>query len=210
MAELSSYIIIDRNILKWSHYKDTKCLAVFLWLILNANPIPKRGEKKYFNRGEVITTNEQISQETGVSLTSVRRAIEILKKSGEIMIFRQKYNSKIVVKNYRKYQNQKAYKRDEQAEGLKEDEANESVQIEHFSQAECSKPTSESVQNQHSRVFKNGGSIYNPTNVVLYTTKEEMTKEKKTKERTRTRDDIPFSFRDRFETYEDYEKWRNQ
>ena len=81
--------------------------------------------------------------------------------------------------------------------------------IEHSNEVECSKSNFKSVQNDTSRVFTSDRSIYNPTNVVLYTTKTEGLRPKD-EDSAHTRDDIPFCFRNDFKTWEEYEKWRNQ
>ena len=67
-----SFIKLDRRIMKWGWYRDTNTLAVWLHLLLSANF--KRSEYMGIevNAGQVVTTLEGLSEETGLSVKQVR------------------------------------------------------------------------------------------------------------------------------------------
>ena len=99
-----SFIKLDRRIMKWGWYRDTNTLAVWLHLLLSANF--KRSEYMGVDvdAGQVVTTLEGLSEETGLSVKQVRRAIEKLEKTGEIVKKRQSHFTLITILKWAKYQ----------------------------------------------------------------------------------------------------------
>ena len=84
MAEPSTYIKIDRNIIRWRWFKNTNTLIVFLWLLLEANVSDHEFEHEMIHRGEVATSYKTIGISTGLTIQEVRTAILHLKSTGEI------------------------------------------------------------------------------------------------------------------------------
>ena len=85
MAEPSSWIRLNRNIISWRHWKNHRIAIVFLWMLINA----QYGEESYIgatkiNRGEVATSIDRIADENGISYQQVRDILNVLKKTEEI------------------------------------------------------------------------------------------------------------------------------
>lgn len=104
MAEKSTWIKIDRNILDWRWFKDSNTLQVFLWLLLSAN-VKKSGFMGVeINRGEVATSYPSMAAHTGLTVNQVRTAISHLKTTGEITGKKYAKFSVFSIVNYSSYQ----------------------------------------------------------------------------------------------------------
>lgn len=104
MAEKTTYIKLDRNILDWGWYKDTNTKAVFLHLLLTANIKPHKFLGVEIGRGELATSYASLSETLGISTRSVRTAISHLKMTGEVTIKRHPHFTVISIPNYDSYQ----------------------------------------------------------------------------------------------------------
>lgn len=104
MAEKSTWIKIDRNILEWRWFKDCNTLQVFLWLLLNANIKTSGFMGVDINRGEIATSYPSIASHTGLTVNQVRTAISHLKSTGEITGRKYAKFSVFSIVNYASYQ----------------------------------------------------------------------------------------------------------
>lgn len=105
MAEPSSWIRLNRNIISWRHWKNHKISCVFIWLMIKA----QYGDESYVNntricRGEVVTSIGQIGEENGLSYQQVRDILKVLKNTGEITTKKGQHFIIINIVNYEKYQ----------------------------------------------------------------------------------------------------------
>jgi len=104
VAEKSTFVKFDRNLLKWRWFQHPKTLAVWIWLIMKANVEDHDFEKETIHRGEVATSRRRISADTGLTEREVRTALEHLKSTGEVSVrIRPKYQV-ISIPEYSKYQ----------------------------------------------------------------------------------------------------------
>jgi len=104
MAEKSTFIKLDRNILQWRWYQDTNTKAVFLHLLLTANIKPHGFKTDTIKRGQLATSIGHIAKSLGITYNQARTALEHLKETKEITtITRPKYLV-ISITNYDKYQ----------------------------------------------------------------------------------------------------------
>lgn len=104
MAEKSTFIKIDRNILNWGWYKDQNTKAVFLHLLLTANIRDGKFLGVTIHRGEVATSYPHLAAQTGLSVRNVRTAIDHLKLTGEVAVNRQAKFTVFSILSYDKYQ----------------------------------------------------------------------------------------------------------
>ena len=98
------YIKLYRKMTKWGWYKDNNTKCVFLHLLFMACYEPYYTAGKYLQPGQIVTTVREISEQTGISVQSVRTSLERLKSTNEITIFSTPKNSLITVNNYSDYQ----------------------------------------------------------------------------------------------------------
>lgn len=104
MAEKTTWIKVDRNILEWGWYKDANTFRVFMHLLLTANVKPHKFLGVDVNRGEVATSYKSLAESLDISIRSVRTAISHLETTGEVTVKRHSRFSVISIPNYDSYQ----------------------------------------------------------------------------------------------------------
>lgn len=98
------YIKLYRKMMKWGWYTDTNAKCVFLHLLFLAQyeACFYRGVK--LDVGQAVTSIREISTQTGISVQSVRTALDHLKSTQEITQLPHGKFSVFTVKNYSEYQ----------------------------------------------------------------------------------------------------------
>ena len=98
------YIKLYRKMMKWGWYTDTNAKCVFLHLLFLAQyeACFYRGVK--LDVGQAVTSIREISNQTGISVQSVRTALDHLKSTQEITQLPHGKFSVFTVKNYSEYQ----------------------------------------------------------------------------------------------------------
>lgn len=104
MLEKSTFIKLNRKILKWRWYKDANTFRVFIHLILLANVTNMDFENVTVKRGQVVTSQSHLSKDLKISVRSIRTALEHLKLTGEITVKSTPKYSIITIQNYNEYQ----------------------------------------------------------------------------------------------------------
>jgi len=101
---MASYIKLDRKILKWEWYKDSKVKSLFAHLLLIASFEDCQWQSHDIKRGQVLTGRKELAEETGLTEKEIRTALKKLMSTGEIL--KEVFNkfSIITVCNYEKYQ----------------------------------------------------------------------------------------------------------
>ena len=100
----TGYVSIYRDIMKWEWYKDTTVKSIFLHLILRANHIEASFMGQIIKRGQLITSQERLAEELGLSRQQVRTALNKLEKTQEITKLQANKGTIITVNNYDLYQ----------------------------------------------------------------------------------------------------------
>lgn len=98
------YIRLDRKILEWSWYKDTKTKAVFIHCLLSANWKDGNFKGTPVSRGSFVTSLPSLCEATGLTVGEVRVALKHLKTTGEIAVKNFNKFRIITVSNYGLYQ----------------------------------------------------------------------------------------------------------
>lgn len=98
------YIKLYRKMMKWGWYTDTNAKCVFLHLLLLAQyeACFYRGVK--LEVGQAVTSIREIATQTGISVRSVRTAIEHLKSTQEVTQLPHGKFSVFTINNYIEYQ----------------------------------------------------------------------------------------------------------
>lgn len=81
---MDGYIKIFRQIKDWAHFQEPSVLLVWLWLLVSVNFKDGYFHGKLVKKGEIITSFRKISEETGLSVNTIRSCLDKLKRSGEI------------------------------------------------------------------------------------------------------------------------------
>jgi hypothetical protein len=104
VAEQTTFVKVDRNILQWRWYQDANTMRVFIHLILMANVKDHDFEKITIHRGELVTSLASLSKQLKMSVRSVRTSLEHLKSTGEVTSRNYPHYQVISIAEYDKYQ----------------------------------------------------------------------------------------------------------
>lgn len=104
MADKTTFIKLDRNIIHWGWYKDGNTFRVFVHLLLTANIKPGKFMKDTIPRGSLATSIGHIAKSVGITYSQARTALAHLKDTNEIAITKRPKYLVISITNYNKYQ----------------------------------------------------------------------------------------------------------
>ena len=109
MRDPTTYIKLDRNLLKWRWIGDPNTLAVWIWLLLSVNIEPHDFKDQTIERGEICCSYARIASELHLSEKNVRTALDHLLKTGEISKKRQIGKTPIItIEGFSRYQGKPA------------------------------------------------------------------------------------------------------
>lgn len=100
----SSWIKLDRRILKWGWYSDMNVKGVFLHLLLIASYEDGEYLGNKIKRGQAIIGTVETANQLGITRQQLRTALSKLEKSGEISKKTTNKFTLITIENYSKYQ----------------------------------------------------------------------------------------------------------
>lgn len=100
------YIKFYRKFLEWEWYQDSNCVRLFLHLLLKANFKDNRWQGTEVKRGQLITSINHLSKETGLSEQQVRSTIKKLISTSEITSKATNKFTIITIEKYSFYQSQ--------------------------------------------------------------------------------------------------------
>ena len=98
------FIKLNRKILNWQWYSDPCTRDVFIHCLLKANWKSVKWHGYQYHRGQFITSLPSLSSELGLSVRSVRTALDHLKSTGELTDWHDSKIRMITVVNYERYQ----------------------------------------------------------------------------------------------------------
>lgn len=101
---MESWIKIYPKMTEWRWYRDSGTMRIFLHLLLTANFKDTPYMKTIVKRGQVLTSISRLSQELDIPAITVRRKLENLKESGEIVTETTNKWTIITICNYESYQ----------------------------------------------------------------------------------------------------------
>lgn len=104
MNNENGFIVLHRKLLEWEWFADPKTLVVWIYLLFRANWKPNRWKGIEIGRGETLETIAGISRATGLSVRSVRTALDHLKSTNEVTTKSTGYGTLISITQYKKYQ----------------------------------------------------------------------------------------------------------
>jgi hypothetical protein len=203
MAEQSTYIKIDRNIMRWRWFKNKNTLIVFLWLLLNANVTDHEFEHTIIHRGEVATSLATIGKSTTLTIQEVRTAILHLKSTGEITSRSCNRYQVISIVNYNSYQDVPQAKQQRKQQAINKQSTGNQQQYKN------------DKHDKHERINKGRSAPPSPYGGLERGTDAFRSKSHLLlKADEGTVDDIPTVYRDgtynSFDNFADYWRWRNQ
>ena len=103
-ATASGWIKAHRKLREWEWYTDSKCVHLFLHLLLTANHAARRYRGHLIEPGQLVTSRDRLSIETGISHQSIRSTLKKLEATGEISVNSTNRFSIITICNWATYQ----------------------------------------------------------------------------------------------------------
>jgi hypothetical protein len=82
---MCGYIQLHRKIKDWAWYHDLPVKSAFIHCLLSANFMQSKFGKLTVQAGQFVTSYERFADQSGLTKKQVRRAIEVLQDSGEIV-----------------------------------------------------------------------------------------------------------------------------
>lgn len=107
MINAYGHIKIDRKILKWEWYSDSKMVHLFIHLLLSANHKDNKYQGVEIKRGQLIVGRLKLAATVGFTENQIRACLNRLKKTGEITI---KTTNKFSIVTICKYDTYQSYK----------------------------------------------------------------------------------------------------
>jgi len=98
------WIKLHRSFLDWEWYECPNTARLFIHCLLKANHKEGRHKGELVPRGTFLTSLELLSQQTKLSIKSVRTALKHLEETGEIGTERARKGTKITICKYSTYQ----------------------------------------------------------------------------------------------------------
>ncbi len=82
---MCGYIQLHRKIKDWAWYHDLPVKSAFIHCLLSANFMQSKFGKLTIQAGQFVTSYERFADQSGLTKKQVRRAIDVLQESGEIV-----------------------------------------------------------------------------------------------------------------------------
>ena len=100
----NGWIKVHRKILEWEWYNEPNTFRLFFHILLKANHKPNKYRGVLIETGQIMTGLHLLSNETGLSVRSVRTCLNRLKSTNEITIKTSTQGSIIQIVKYSDYQ----------------------------------------------------------------------------------------------------------
>jgi hypothetical protein len=85
LTNMCGYIQLHRKIKDWAWYHDLPVKSAFIHCLLSANFMQSKFGKLTIQAGQFVTSYERFADQSGLTKKQVRRAIDVLQESGEIV-----------------------------------------------------------------------------------------------------------------------------
>jgi hypothetical protein len=83
-SDPTGWVKLHRKLEEWEWYTDSKSVHLFVHLLIKANHKPRKWRGIDVQPGQLVTSRDRLSMETGISTQSVRTILERLKSTSEI------------------------------------------------------------------------------------------------------------------------------
>ncbi|MEE9351689.1 MAG: hypothetical protein V3U78_05470 [Thiotrichaceae bacterium] len=100
----NGWIKLHRSFLNWEWYDSQNTSRLFIHCLLKANHKDGKHQGDIVPRGTFLTSLDILSQQTGLSVKSVRTSLKHLEKTGEIGTERARKGTRLTICKYDTYQ----------------------------------------------------------------------------------------------------------
>ena len=110
----NGWIKLHRSIIDWEWYSDINTCRLFIHLLAIANHKDKKWRGILIKKGEKLTSQIKLSEETGLSRQQVRTSLNKLKSTNDITIVSTAQSTVVSIVNWDKYQQETSEATNEQ------------------------------------------------------------------------------------------------
>jgi hypothetical protein len=100
----NGFVKLDREIVNWEWYQDSKTKDIFIHCLVKANYNDKKWQGTLIKRGSFVTSYDRLAKELNMSVQNIRTGINKLKSTGELTSRATTRNTTLIVNNYNLYQ----------------------------------------------------------------------------------------------------------
>lgn len=130
LANPTTFIKLDRNILRWKWYEDKNTLVLFIHFLLKSNYAEnKLRNGRVIKRGQYAFSSRKLAEEVGMSMQELRTALKHLESTGEIVVDGLPRFTLITVVNYDKYQNKPEFEKKAKPKAKKKESENQVPEV---------------------------------------------------------------------------------
>lgn len=104
METSTGWVKLHRQFLEWEWFDEPNTCRLFLYCLLKANHQDKKYRGETIKRGTFITSLEVLSNDTKISVRSVRTSLKRLESTGEVTSQRTPKGTVIQIVKYNDYQ----------------------------------------------------------------------------------------------------------
>jgi hypothetical protein len=101
---MEGWIKLHRKLLSWEWWDDSKTVHLFIHLLLKANHKANKWRGIELSRGQLVVGLNSLSEQTGISVQSLRTCLKRLEDSGSINRQSNNQRSIITISEYEQYQ----------------------------------------------------------------------------------------------------------
>ena len=103
---MTGWIKLHRQLKNWEWYKEPNMVFFFIHCLLSANQRSKQWRGVNVERGSFITSKQNLSNDTGMSIQKVKTSLKRLEKTHEITTTSTNKYTVITICNYETYQSE--------------------------------------------------------------------------------------------------------
>ena len=104
MKSSNGWVKLHRQFLEWEWFDEPNTFRLFIYCLLRANHQDKSYRGDTIKRGTFVTSLDDLSKDTKISVRSVRTSLKRLESTGELTSVRTPKGTVIQVVNYNDYQ----------------------------------------------------------------------------------------------------------
>ena len=104
MSNQQGWVRLHRQLLEWEWFDEPNVFRLFIYCLLKANHQDRNYKGQLIKRGTFVTSLELLSEETKISVQSVRTSLKRLESTGELTSQRTPKGTVIQVVKYEDYQ----------------------------------------------------------------------------------------------------------
>ena len=101
---MEGWLKLYRKLTEWEWYKDSHMVHLFLHLLMTASPYDRSVRGKSVKRGQIVTSLATLSEQTGITIRSIRTCLSRLVETSEITMTSDKQFRLITICKYDSYQ----------------------------------------------------------------------------------------------------------